>query len=133
MCLLYEDGTHFFVDFKSNQLRGYIEALRDKQPIMVALEKVASMPGQGVKSVFSFGQRFGELEGMLQTLQLPYILVRPQQWQKSCGVPPKSGKQGIHQTMLKSYPTADLTGPRGGLLDGRSDALGLAHHIRGLY
>lgn len=137
LCCLFENGEAEFVDFKKENLKGYIERFKAIQSAynvidirMIAIEKVASMTGQGVKSVFSFGQRLGELEGMLQTLNLGYIFIRPQEWQKTCGVTPKSGKKGIYETISKIYPQAELKGPKGGLLDGRSDALGMAHHLR---
>lgn len=46
------------------------------------LEKVASRPMQGVTSVFSFGQHYGSLLGVLTTLKIPYVLVPPQAWMK---------------------------------------------------
>jgi hypothetical protein len=142
LCILYEDNTLEFVDFKSTGLKGYIHRLVseiatpmgiDKLPHMTAIEKVHSMPGQGVKSVFSFGQRLGELEGMLQTLDIGYDQVRPMAWQKACGVKPKSGKKGVHEVMSKIYPKAELLGPQGGIKDGRCDALGIAHALRKTY
>ncbi len=131
MCVLYEDGIIHFIDFKAKGLAGYIDELKSLSmhslPVMVGVEKVHSMPGQGVKSVFSFGQRLGELEGMLQTLSIGYEMPRPQAWQKSCGVKPKSGKKGVHEVTSKLYPQAELLGPQGGIKDGRCDALGIAH------
>jgi len=47
------------------------------------LEKVHSMPKQGVASTFKFGQSYGQLEGFLIALQIPYSLVTPQKWQKA--------------------------------------------------
>ena len=140
MCVLNEDNQLFFYDFKSGKIPNYSSLLRThtttfpEDPIvMIGLEKVSAMPGQGVKSMFSFGQRLGELEGMLQTLKLGYDMIRPLQWQKACGVKPKSGKQGIYETVSKLYPDASLHGPKGGLIDGRCDALGIAHYIRKTY
>ena len=130
-----EKEEPLFSDFN---LKQYCESLtRLSKPIqgstasiMVAVEKVHAMPGQGVSSSFSFGQRLGELEGILTALQIPYELVAPKDWQKACGIPAKSDKKGIASVMQKLYPTAELYGNKGGLRDGRSDALGLAHFIR---
>jgi len=138
LCILYEDNDTLFIDFKENTLKGYINRLRDIvereiEVTMIGLEKVHAMPGQGVKSMFSFGQRLGELEGMLQTLELGYVMPRPQEWQKACGVPSKSGKKGIYEVISKIYPKADLKGPKGGIIDGRCDSLGIAHYLRGKY
>lgn len=129
-----------FTDFKDKNILGYISELllivhnQDMYTIKaIIVEKVASMHGQGVKSVFSFGQRLGEIEGMLQTLGLGYIFVRPQEWQKVCGIPTKSGKKGIYETISRIYPDAELLGPQGGLKDGRCDALSMAHYARKTY
>lgn len=48
---------------------------------MVAVERVHSMPGQGVSSTFSFGVNFGIVLGVVQSLKLPYCLPTPQSWQ----------------------------------------------------
>lgn len=132
LCILYEDGTVDFQDYKDG-LWGYIVTLQNTAITMVGLEKVHAMPGQGVTSMFSFGQRLGELEGMLQTLELGYVMPRPLEWQKACGVKPKSGKKGIYEVISKIYPKAQLLGPKGGIIDGRCDALGIAHYLRGKY
>lgn len=130
MCFIFEDGATDFFDFKSGGIPQYSNVGTYKDIVMIGLEKVHAMPGQGVKSMFSFGQRLGELEGMLQTLKLGYDMIRPLEWQKVCGVKPKSGKKGIYEAISKLYPTAELLGPQGGIKDGRCDALGIAHYIR---
>lgn len=77
MCILFEDDSVTFADFKSAGIPGYVNLCRATSPEAIAIEQVYSRTGQGVKSVFSFGQRFGELEGMLQTLSLPYTYCSP--------------------------------------------------------
>lgn len=133
LCLLQENGDTFFVDFKTTGLKGYINFISTITPTMTAIEAVSAMPGQGVTSMFSFGQRYGELQGMLITLNIGYDLVRPQAWQKLAHIPPKSGKKGIYEVISRLYPNADLTGLKGGVMDGRCDALGLAHYLRITY
>ena len=131
LCVLNSDDSVHFVDFKKEGLLGYISFLIDNRKYTAfAIEAVHAMPGQGVSSMFSFGQRLGELEGMLQTLSIPYSKVRPQAWQKACQIVPKSGKKGIFQVMSSLYPGAELTGPKGGIRDGRCDALGMAHYLK---
>lgn len=129
MCIITETSIEFY-DFKKGGIPNYVKALQalDKNDTgFIYLEKVHSMTAQGVKSVFSFGQRFGELQGMLLTLGLDFNLVPPRTWQKQIGVEAKSGKEGIRKT-VESYlnDTTVLYGPKGGLLDGRCDALGIA-------
>lgn len=55
----------------------------DQCEIVVYLEKVHSMPHQGVVSVFTFGQWYGALIGAITTLGLDLRHVTPQEWQKS--------------------------------------------------
>lgn len=129
MCVI-SSGKVVFKDFDLKDYSSTLKAFLDTDELMVAIEKVHAMPGQGVSSSFSFGQRLGELEGMLTALQIPYELVAPRDWQKACGIPAKSDKKGIASVIQKLYPTAELYGNKGGLRDGRSDALGLAHFIR---
>lgn len=50
------------------------------------LEEVHAMPGQGVTSMFSFGQNFGFIQGLLKAYGIPYELVRPQKWKKFFGI-----------------------------------------------
>ena len=52
----------------------------DKRDIKVIIEQVAAMPGQGVTSMFNFGQSFGVLKGICSALQLPMYFVRPAKW-----------------------------------------------------
>ena len=54
----------------------------DKKDIKVIIEQVSAMPGQGVTSMFNFGQSFGILKGMCSAMQLPMYFVRPAKWKK---------------------------------------------------
>ena len=46
------------------------------------IEQVSAMPGQGVTSMFNFGQSFGILKGICSAMQLPMFFVRPAKWKK---------------------------------------------------
>ena len=50
--------------------------------IRVVIEQVSAMPGQGVTSMFNFGQSFGILKGICSAMQLPMYFVRPAKWKK---------------------------------------------------
>ena len=54
----------------------------DKKDIKVIIEQVSAMPGQGVTSMFNFGQSFGILKGICSAMQLPLYFVRPAKWKK---------------------------------------------------
>ena len=53
-----------------------------KNDIKVVIEQVSAMPGQGVTSMFNFGQSFGILKGICSAMQLPMYFVRPAKWKK---------------------------------------------------
>ena len=55
---------------------------RDKKEIKVIIEQVSAMPGQGVTSMFNFGQSYGILKGICSAMRLPMYLVRPAKWKK---------------------------------------------------
>ena len=50
--------------------------------IKVIIEQVSAMPGQGVTSMFNFGQSFGILKGISSAMQIPMYFVRPAKWKK---------------------------------------------------
>ena len=54
----------------------------DKKNIKVVIEQVSAMPGQGVTSMFNFGQSYGILKGICSAMQLPMYFVRPAKWKK---------------------------------------------------
>ena len=54
----------------------------EKQEIRIVIEQVSAMPGQGVTSMFNFGQSFGILKGICSAMQLPMYFVRPAKWKK---------------------------------------------------
>ena len=53
-----------------------------KKNIRVIVEQVSAMPGQGVTSMFNFGQSYGILKGICSAMQLPIYFVRPAKWKK---------------------------------------------------
>jgi hypothetical protein len=118
-----------------------VRAFRDLPPIAyIALEDVHSMGGMSAKSNFGFGRNFGMIKAVLECAKLDYVLVQPKEWQAGHNLPttkeaggPKGLKQAIAKRALELYPGAPLYGPRGGLLDGRADALMIAHHLRRTY
>jgi len=54
----------------------------DTHKINVVVEQVSAMPGQGVTSMFNFGQSFGVIKGICAAMQLPIFFVRPAKWKK---------------------------------------------------
>ena len=52
------------------------------EPMNVVVEQVSAMPGQGVTSMFNFGQSFGVIKGICSAMELPIFYVRPAKWKK---------------------------------------------------
>ena len=55
---------------------------KDKQDVKVVIEQVSAMPGQGVTSMFNFGQSYGVLKGIFSAMQIPMDFVSPVKWKK---------------------------------------------------
>jgi len=64
-----------------NEIKDRTEKI-DKNDIKVVIEQVSAMPGQGVTSMFNFGQSFGILKGICSAMQLPMYFVRAAKWKK---------------------------------------------------
>jgi len=97
---------------------------------LAALEKVHAMPGQGVVSMFTFGQNVGVWQGILAALSIPYVTPRPQEWQRGL-VDRKAGKDtkaASLATARRLFPGADLARKKD---HGRADALLMAWWAKG--
>ena len=75
----------------------------DKKNIKVIIEQVSAMPGQGVTSMFNFGQSFGILKGMCSAMQLPMHFVRPAKWKKYFGLI-NSEKDASRTRAIEMFP-----------------------------
>ena len=64
-----------------NEISKRLDKIESHQ-IKVIIEQVSAMPGQGVTSMFNFGQSFGILKGICSAMQLPMYFVRPAKWKK---------------------------------------------------
>ena len=72
----------------------------------VYLERVHAMPGQGVTSMFSFGKYYGRVQGILAALDMGYIDVDPQAWQRmmSLGGHQQNRKEAHANKARKLFP-----------------------------
>ena len=88
-----------------------VDLIYKHQPAHIFLEKAQAMPKQGVVSMFTYGQHFGELVGMIVTLKIPFTLVQPRAWSKVIheGTDSKlETKARSLQAANRLYPTAEL-------------------------
>ena len=109
VAILDDKGSYINVlDFGQE---GLMSALIDYAPVVkfAYLEKVHSMPGQGVVSTFSFGENFGWWQGVLGSLGIPYTTIRPQDWMKKYSLQKSSAsdKPGL-EVARKLFPEAPL-------------------------
>ena len=74
-----------------------------KKDITVVIEQVSAMPGQGVTSMFNFGQSFGVLKGICSAMQLSTFFVRPAKWKKYFGLI-KTEKDASRTKVIEIFP-----------------------------
>ena len=108
------------------------EWLHNQKIESIWLESVHSLYGMSAKSNFGFGRNFGISFAIAKIAVAGGAVyqVTPKIWQKYIGITEKGKaiKQQVAQIAQSIYPSANLHGPKGGLLDGRSDALMIAHY-----
>ena len=74
-----------------------------KDETFVIVEQVSAMPGQGVTSMFNFGQTFGSIKGICAALGLPIFYVRPAKWKKHFELI-NSSKDASRTKVIEMYP-----------------------------
>ena len=74
------------------------------EEIVVVVEQVNAMPGQGVTSMFNFGQTFGAIKGVCAALNLPIFFVRPSKWKKYFELI-NSSKDSSRTKVIEMYPS----------------------------
>ena len=79
------------------------ENIAQNEEIAVVVEQVNAMPGQGVTSMFNFGQTFGAIKGLCAALELPIYFVRPSKWKKHFELI-KSSKDASRTKVIEMYP-----------------------------
>ena len=79
------------------------ENINKEEEVAVVVEQVNAMPGQGVTSMFNFGQTFGALKGICAALELPIFFVRPSKWKKYFELI-NSSKDASRTKAIEMYP-----------------------------
>ena len=103
--------TPTMIDGKKNkrQINGaqvtniFKERLNGEKEVVVVVEHVNAMPGQGVTSMFNFGQSFGVIKGICAALNLPIYFVRPSKWKKHFNLI-KTNKDASRTKVIEVYP-----------------------------
>ena len=103
--------TPTMIDGKKNkrQINGaqvtniFKERLNGEKEVVVVVEQVNAMPGQGVTSMFNFGQSFGVIKGICAALNLPIYFVRPTKGKKHFNLI-KTNKDASRTKVIEVYP-----------------------------
>jgi len=98
---------------------------RDGQDLIVVVERVHSMPKQGVVSVFSFGMAFGAAISLAKRFKSPCYMVTPQVWKKALKI--DSDKKVSLDLARELFPMAPLSRVKDG---GRAESLLIAEYFR---
>ena len=134
-----------FMDNKTNikEKDAWLKQLVAEGITMAMIEKVHSIPGSSSGASFTFGWNTGEIHTLFKLNNIAYDLVTPKTWQSKMGITvPKDIKGAARKKRIKNmvaetcdrvYPGCDIYGPKGGLNDGRSDALLITAYTRFLY
>ncbi len=80
------------------------ENIKVSEEVAVVVEQVNAMPGQGVTSMFNFGQTFGAIKGVCAALNLPIFFVRPSKWKKHFELI-NSSKDSSRTKAIEMYPS----------------------------
>ena len=78
--------------------------IKDLENTIMVVEQVNAMPGQGVTSMFNFGQSFGAIKGICAALGLPIFFVRPARWKKYFELI-NSSKDSSRTKAIEMYPS----------------------------
>ena len=118
-------------DFEEGDALEYLKYIRQGNTCKAVIEKVSSMPGQGVSSTFKFGINFGQWIGRLEALGIPFSFVTPQKWKKAMFDSMSKGdvKDMSRNRALRLFPemAASLKRKKD---HGRAEALLLAEYAR---
>ena len=104
LAIIDDNGVRIYGFDKETYLR---ELLRvDEANAMCCVEKVHSMPREGGKSSFAFGENFGWIQGVLDAFRIPYDLVEPRKWKSEFGL--NSDKQKSIEVAHRLFPSVAL-------------------------
>lgn len=98
--------------------------------VRAVLELVQAYPKNGSIGNFKMGQGYGLWQMALAAVEIPHVMVRPQRWKKAVLDGAPKTPQGEAAVAARLYPSASehFRGPKGGLKEGRVDALLIAHY-----
>lgn len=108
--------------------------LLESAPTLVVVEDTNPMPKQSIVTTWSQARGIALWEGLLIGLGMRYTTVTPQTWKRALMPGKARDKAATAQLMTQLYPEVAslIYTARGRLIDGRADALALAHYGIGI-
>lgn len=116
---------------KSFNMKTILSIFKEYDIIDCAIEQTQVLPHQGSVSGWTIGLNNGILIGLLFACYINYTIVNPRKWIKYYTDKAYTKELG-YKLVCKLYPDIknELKGPKGGLLDGKCDAILIAHYIK---
>lgn len=111
---------------KLNSIIENIISEPDCKEVIAIVEDVHAMPGQGVTSMFTFGEGLGCIRGVLVANAIPIVWITPQKWKKYFNLSKEKNVSTAKACNLYPQHTNLLVTPRGRSIDGRAEALLIA-------
>jgi crossover junction endodeoxyribonuclease RuvC len=102
-------------------------------PCLVVIEKIGSRPGNGVVSMFAFGEGYGKILGVLETLDIYYLEKTPRSWKDCVLSNTKKDKAAAISYCKNNYPNIDLLRGKKNEHDGIADAACIARYAQLIY
>lgn len=143
ICMLFQNtlAEHIaFIDMKEHPKDIYykLASISSGYDVSIVLEKLHGLYRKSVKATFGLGRQVERMELLLIIAGLKYTLLTPKEWQNKINVirsKQTTAKEDTLTLCKKTYPQYQhlLYGPKGGLLDGRVDALMMAHCAKLIY
>lgn len=130
IALLHGSELEIAVDFSKERLLDVLSFLsREQEATRACVERVHSLPRQGVKSTFSFGQSYGWILGALDASEISYQTIEPRRWKGEFAL--NSDKAKSIEVARQLFPAAALV-PKGCKKehDGIAEALLMAEYAR---
>lgn len=125
--MIYQDGkaeVHKMPETEEDML-DLFRSIEDKalSDCLCLIEKVHSMPNQGVSSTFTFGMSYGALRMAVRASGIPFEGVTPQKWQKGLGCLTGGEKNVSKERAQNLFPHLKI-------IHATADAILIAEYLR---
>lgn len=108
--LLHDTTLEFAYDFDKGKFLDIVTTLaKEQEATRCCLERVHAMPNQGSVSMFSFGESYGWLRGVLEACEVSYQTVEPRKWKAEFGL--NSDKNKSIEVAKQLFPSIQLIPP----------------------